>query len=102
MHPPPHCVQFSLGVSPGPLVGRVSLSLSTYAERLHHSRHDRLALDGEALADCTSIRMDYAGGIVRSILEGRRRYPRGWEDLPSCGDRPDHHHHRALLHYLVS
>jgi hypothetical protein len=79
----------------------VSLSLSTYAERLHHSRHDRLDLDGKAFTDCKSARMDYAEGIVHSILGAWRRFPRSWEDFPSCGDFPDHHLHRDLPHYSV-
>jgi hypothetical protein len=90
--------------SPGLLVGRslslslslyisISLSLSTYAKRLYHFHHDCLALDNEALVECTSVCVDYIGGIVRSIHGARRIYPRGWEDLPSCGDRTHHHVH---------
>jgi hypothetical protein len=50
------------------LVGRVSLSLSTYTERIHQSRCDSVALDDEVLMDFTSGCMDYVGGIVYSIL----------------------------------
>jgi hypothetical protein len=50
------------------LVGRVSLSLSTYTERIHQSRRDSVALDDEVLMDFTSGCMDYVGGIVYSIL----------------------------------